>query len=102
MRSEALEIDFGGDDVAHLLLELVDRERAVENDEIVCVHHFVVLLENAGLEKLETFGALVGEAEVHAGFVVFELGAAAEDAVDGNFERGAEIEGDVGDGSETI
>ena len=88
---ETLEIDFGGYDVAHLFLQFVDGKCAVEDDEVVGVDHFVVLLEDAGLEEFETFGALVGEAEVHAGFVIFQFGAAAEDAVDGDFERGAEI-----------
>src|SRR6202035_1539605 len=86
----------------HLLLELVDGERAVEDDEVVGVHHFVVLLKDACLEEFETFGALVGEAEVHAGFVIFQFGATAEDAVDGDYEGSAEIEGDVGDGSEAV
>src|SRR5208337_2994374 len=47
-------------------------------------------------------GAFVREAEVHAGFVVFQLGAAAEDAVDGNIERRAEIKGNIGDRGEAV
>ncbi len=83
-------------------MEFIDGESAVENDEIVGVDHFVVLLENARLEKAKTFRAIVGEAHVHAGFVIFQFGTAAENAVDGDIERSAEIKGDVGNGSKTV
>ena len=68
---------------------------AIEHDEIVGVDHLVVPLENARLEEAETFGAIIGQAEVHARFVIFQLGAAAENAVDGDVERRAEIKSDV-------
>src|SRR6516225_9226745 len=101
-RRKALQVDFGTDDIAHLFLKLVNRERAVEDNEIVGVHHLVIFLEDARLKELETFGAVVGEAEVHAGFVVFELGAATKNAVDGDVEWRTEIESDIGDGSKAV
>jgi hypothetical protein len=102
VRGEAFEIDFGRDDIAHLFLELVDGERAIEDDKIIGVDHFVVLRKDARLKELEAFGALVREAEVHASFIVFEFGTAAEDALDGDVERRAEIKSDVRDGREAV
>src|SRR5208283_1761884 len=60
-RCESLEINFGGDNIAHLFLKLVDGKRAVQYHKIIGVDHFVVLLENASLEKAETFGTIVGK-----------------------------------------
>src|ERR1051325_8840702 len=76
-RGEALEINFESDDVAHLFLEFVHGESSVEDDEIITLDHVVVALENARLKKTKAFGAVVGKAEVHASFVVFEFRAAA-------------------------
>ena len=62
----------------------------------------IVLLEDARLKELEAFRTLVGKAEIHAGFVVFQLGTVAEYALNRDVERSAEIESDVGDGSEAV
>src|SRR5581483_9278638 len=101
-RCKTLQIDLRSDNFTHLLLELIDRQSSVEDDKVVGFHHFVVLLEDTGLEETEAFGAVIGEAEIHAGFVVFQLGAAAEDAVNGDVEGRAEVEGDVRDRREAI
>src|SRR5260370_31012972 len=47
--SEALQINLGSHDVAHLFLQLVHGKRAVQHHETVGVHHLVVLLQNPRL-----------------------------------------------------
>src|SRR5208283_385272 len=101
-RGKALEVDLGGYDVAHLFLKFVDRQSAIEDHEIVRVYHLVVFLEDARLKEAKTFGAFVGETHVHARFVIFQFGTAAEDAVDGDVERSTEIKGDVRNRGEAV
>src|SRR5579862_1061646 len=58
---EALQIDSLRDDVTHLFLQLVHGQRSVEYDEIIGIHHPVVLFENSRLKETETFRAIVGK-----------------------------------------
>src|SRR5262249_37072519 len=101
-RSEALEINFGSNDVAHLLLQFVHGKGAIQNDKVIAFNHVVIAFEDTRLEKAKTFGTVIGEAEIHSGLVVLQLRAATEDAVNGYFERRAEIKGNVRDRSKAI
>jgi len=49
------QIDFGGDDVAHLFLQFVDGEGAVENDEIIAFDHVVVAPQECAPGRGENF-----------------------------------------------
>src|SRR5580704_8397755 len=102
VRREAFQIDLRCHDVAHLLLELVDGQRSVEDDEIIGVHHLVVLLENARLKQAKTFGAIVGQPQVHARFVILQFRAAAQNTAHRDVERRAKIKGDVRDGRKAV
>ena len=89
-------------DLAHQLLQLVHGHRAVHQHEMIRLHHLVVIVQDALLENAEAFGAVERKSQVHARFVIFQLGPAGHDAVDGHVQRRAKIKGDVGNGREAV
>src|SRR5580704_17126031 len=69
---------------------------------MVGLDHLIVIIQNTYLENTETFGAVQRDSQIHAGLIIFQLGAPSNDAVNGNVQRSAEIKGDIGSWSETI
>src|SRR5258708_12281052 len=94
-RREALQIYFGGYDVAHLLLQFVDRYGAIQDHEVVGIHHLVVFLKDARLEQAKAFGAVVRQSQIHARFVVFQFWASAQDALHANLHLRATTQHDL-------
>src|SRR5215468_7643393 len=58
-RSKPFQVDFRGHNVAHLLLQLVYWNRAIEHDEIVGIDHAVILLQDTRLKQPKAFGAVI-------------------------------------------
>src|SRR4029077_2423220 len=100
--SELGQLDALAYDLAHLLLKFVYLHRAVHQNEIVGVDHLIVIVQNPLLKDAEAFGAIERNAQVHSSFVIFELGAAGDDAIYGDVERRAEIKRDVGNRREAV
>src|SRR5450432_189627 len=101
-RRELGEIDALLQNVSHELLQLVDATGAVHQNEHVSVDHLVVIIENALLKNAEAFGAVERNPQIHAGFVIFELGATGNNAIHGHIQGSAEIKGDVGNGRKAV
>jgi hypothetical protein len=75
------------DDIAHAPLLLFDRQRGVDDwNPISCAIAFV-LVENAALEDAETLFHVARQSQVHAGFVVFQRVAPAQDAAQRHVQR---------------
>src|SRR6185503_5323986 len=62
----------------------------------------VVVVEHAALEEPEAVDGIGGQADVHTGLVVLELGAAGEEALQRHLDRHAEVEGQIGTGCEAV
>src|SRR5271169_4455641 len=73
-RRKLAEINPLAYDLAHQFLELVHTNRSVHQDEIVRFDHLVVVAQDSFLENAEAFGAIKRDSQIHAGFVVLQLG----------------------------
>src|SRR5882724_12847982 len=102
MGRKTLQLNFGGDYIAHLFLQFVYRQSAVQNYKIIRLYHLVVAIQNARLKQPKTFRPVVGEPQVHARFVVFQLWPTAQDALYRHVQRRAKIERNVWYRRETI
>src|SRR5271170_4753445 len=69
---------------------------------MVGLDHLVVVVQDALLEDAEALRAVERNSQVHAGFVIFQFGAASHDAVHGHVQRSAKIKCDVGNGSKAV
>ena len=73
---------FAGDQFAHDALLRFDALVGIHDDEIELGAHGQVLLEDAALENAKAFVRIGGEAHIHAGFEIFELRAAIQNALE--------------------
>ena len=84
------------DDLAHLLLLLVDFQRSVNDSQAEFLHDLVVFIQHSRLENLEALHHVRAQPEVHPGLVVLQLGAGpGQQAGEGHLDRHAEVQGEV-------
>ena len=79
---------------AHLALLSFNRSARVYHRQSKFRHHTIVLVQDLPLKHLEALFRIVGPADVHAGFVVFQVWSAGDDAIDRDVEWRAEEESD--------
>jgi len=82
-------------DFAHLALLIFNGSGGVDYVKSNFLNHGFVFIENAALKKAEAFFHVPAQAEIHAGFVILDGVAAAQNAADSNFERDTKIEGQI-------
>src|SRR5258706_276857 len=90
------------DHLAHLALLLFNGKPGVDDVEADLIGHGFILVEDAALKDAEALFDVAAEAEVHAGFIVFDGVASAENASDSDIERHAEIKANTGASGEVI
>ncbi len=64
--------------------------------------HGFVLGQNAALKNPEALFHIAADFQIHAGFVVFQSVAAAENAAERHVERRLEVEGEIGPDGEAV
>src|SRR5438045_1905163 len=64
------------DNLAHNGLLLLNRQRSIEHGKVAFDRDAVVLLDDLGLEELETFTRIIAQAEVHTRLMEFQVDAA--------------------------
>ncbi len=81
----------------------VDFQRGVYDSQAEFVHDLVVLVQHPRLKDLEAFHDVRAKPEVHPGLVVLQLRTCAfKEARQGDFDRNAEVEGQIGLDSEAV
>ena len=80
-------------DLAHLPLLLFNRKCRVDDVEAHLVRHGFVFVQNAALENAEALFHVARQPQVHAGLIVFDRIAAAQDASQRHIQRYPEVEG---------
>src|SRR5450432_484672 len=89
-------------DFAHAALLLLDRHSGIDDVEAHLLRHSLVLVEDAALKDAEALLHVAGQAQVHAGLVILERVASAQDAAQSDIERHAEIKAQVGMDGEAV
>jgi len=84
------------DNLAHQLLLGFDGQCAINDSQAEFVDHLVVFIQDAALEDAKAVDAVFSQVEVHAGFVILDLGTRGGDALDGYVHRDAEQKRNVG------
>src|SRR5690349_20182893 len=82
----------GEHELAHLPLLLRDGQSSIHNGQVKFINHCLIFIDDTLLELLKTFAGITAQAQVHPGFVVFELGTTREDTLQRDIQGDAEIE----------
>src|SRR5262249_21142900 len=96
------EINLRGNALPDHTLLRFNRLVGVYHQKIKFARHRQILLEDATLENAEALVRIVGQAKVHAGLEVFQLGPPIQDAAQRYVQAGLEEEGQVGQSSKIV
>ena len=93
---------FLAEHLPHQLLQFVHPHGPIHQYEMVRFDHLVVVRQDSFLKNAKALRAVERNSQIHARFVIFQLGTAGDDAVHRHVQRRAKIKCNVRNRRETV